>query len=59
MYFYYRRMSHIVPYDCEHKLQYDVVKRIRTRYLDVVLLARLREHLTTLHARMDETNKAI
>ncbi len=41
----------------EDRLHYDVVKHIKARYPDVVLQAGLGEHLTTLHARMDATNK--
>ena len=41
----------------EDRLHYDVVKHVKTRYPDAVLLAGLGEHLTTLHSRMDATNK--
>ena len=41
----------------EDRLHYEVVKHIKARYPDAVLQAGLGEHLTTVHARTDATNK--
>ena len=41
----------------EDRLHYDIVEHVKTRYPDAVLQAGLGEHLTTLHARIDATNK--
>lgn len=41
----------------EDKLHYDIITYIKKKYPDAITIAGLGEHLTTVHSRIDATNK--